>query len=57
MEIDYFSPSFLVPAFLTISLLTIPVTVFTDGKLSLFKTLLAAISIYFLIIISGIQPA
>ena len=56
MEIDYFSFGFLVPAFLTISLLTIPVTIITGERLSLFKTLLAAVFIYSLIIMSGIQP-
>lgn len=56
MEIDYFSFGFLVPAFLTILLLTIPVTIITGERLSLFKTLLAAVFIYSLIIMSGIQP-
>ena len=57
MEINYFSPSFLVPAVLTIAMLCIPITVITDGRLSLFKTLLISIFVYTLIIFIGFPPA
>jgi len=57
MEINYLSASFLAPALLTILMLCIPITVITDGRLSLFKTLLISIFVYTLIIFLSFPPA
>lgn len=51
MNINLLSPAFLVPATLSILMLTIPISIFTNGRLSFLRVFIYAITIYSLIVV------
>lgn len=55
MEIDFLSSGFIVPSILNIFMLMLPITIFSSGVLSWFRTALYATLIYVVIIFIGVS--
>ena len=55
MEIDFLSSGFIVPSILNIIMLMLPITVFSSGILSWFRTALYATLIYAAIVFIGVS--
>jgi len=55
MEIDFLSSGFIVPSILNIIMLMLPITVFSSGILSWFRTALYATLIYAAIVFVGVS--
>ena len=53
MTIDFLSSGFIVPSILSIIMLMLPVTIFSSGKTSLFKSALYSTLIYIAIVFIG----
>lgn len=51
MNIYFLNPGFMVPAILSVLMLMIPITVFTQGRLSIIKTVIMSLALYSFIII------
>lgn len=54
MEINFLSPGFIVPSILNVLMLMIPITIFSGGILSWFRTALYAIALHAVIILTTI---